>query len=125
MRFDGMLQRAQEKGLKLLLIQLYPRPKLYATMPDKEFTKSFGTAIALAAKRFSENSKGKYSPEEVLQSMFADIKTHAGLALPRLEELSTEAGMIREQANEVARKLLDDGFMNDSFDKDDKDESDN
>lgn len=96
MRFDGMLQRAKEKKIKLLLIRLNPQAKIYATLPDKEITKAFGVGLMIAAKKFAENSNGKLTEEQVFEAMLADIGRQGMLAmrqesLVKPEDLTTPA----------------------------------
>jgi hypothetical protein len=113
MRFDGVLQRAKDRGIKMLMIQLNPSPRLYSTMSDKDMTSSLGMAMALVARKFSENSKGKYSPEVVLEKMFLDVKIHATSILPKLGDQTAEEMAFRNMTESMTKKLIDSGEFDD------------
>jgi len=119
MKFDGLLQRAKDRGIQMLMIQLNPKPRIYSTMPDKEMTKSLGTAVALVAKRFSENSGGKHSPEAVMEKLLVDLGVHAHSVLPTLKEGSEEAMLMRQMAHSMTAKLKKSPEFADLFEEDD------
>lgn len=89
MDFKWITARAMARGYKVLLFQLNPTPKVWATVPDAQIADAFSIALTQVAKRFSENSDGKVRAEQVLLSLMAEVQK-TSVKLMKLEADPTQ-----------------------------------
>jgi hypothetical protein len=116
MKFDGMINRAKDRGVKLLLVQLNPSPRFYSTVPDKEISRSLGAAMAIVAKTFADKSNGKYKPGMVLEKLLLDVSVQARLQITEMTDESKDDLALKYLAKKFAKEMMESGEFDEMAD---------